>query len=79
MFTATATNAAYKHFADFVITLADGFAYIDYRLNNAFDWIGHLAIRFSSNSRTVASGNINAYVALFVAGMLILIILVVAG
>lgn len=75
-YTANITNYAYAHFASFAEALAEGVAYFDSELNNWFDWIGHLAILASDKSRRIAAGNISTYVAVFVAGVLLLVVVV---
>ncbi|MDE1855004.1 MAG: NADH-quinone oxidoreductase subunit L [Candidatus Micrarchaeota archaeon] len=78
VYTAVAINAAYAHVASFVEALAEGVAYVDARLNSAMDWIGHGMIRLSERMRMFASGSINAYVALFAIGVLVIVLVVVA-
>jgi NADH-quinone oxidoreductase subunit L len=77
VYTFNFTNYAYSHMTSFVEVLAEGFAYFDAELNNWFDWIGHLAMLASGESRRIAAGNINTYVAVFVVGVLLLIAAVV--
>ncbi len=78
VYTATVMNSAYNHIAYFVEALAEGFAYIDFKLNAAFDLFGHAVIGMSHGVRRISSGSINAYVALFALGTLVLVLVVVA-
>jgi len=76
VYTATAMNAAYGHVAAFVEALGDGFAYVDFMLGSALDWVGHGTVVLSGGIRRFASGSINAYVALFAIGMLVIVLAV---
>ncbi len=78
VYTATFINMSYRHFAEFVEAVADGVAYADSRLNSAFDWLGHFAVRLAEDMRVLASGSINAYAALFAIGVLFLVLVIVA-
>ena len=75
--TARLVNNTYNHFAAFVEALASGFAYLDAKLNGLFDWSGHVAVSAGNSARRIASGGINAYVAIFAVGVLVLIAAVV--
>lgn len=76
-YTARAVNAVYFHFAGFVEAIAEAMDYTDMKINGAFDWVGHFTIGIARGARRFASGSINAYVALFAIGMVVLVIVVV--
>lgn len=78
IYSAALMNAFYAHIAGFVEAIASAVAYADAKLDAVFDWLGHIAMRASGEMRLFASGSVNAYVALFAAGMVVLIIVVVA-
>ncbi len=79
VYTATIVNAAYTHIAGFVEAIAVAMEYLDIKLNSLFDWFGHVTIRAAGGARRFASGSINAYVALFAIGMLVLVIVMVTA
>ncbi|MGA3020886.1 MAG: proton-conducting transporter membrane subunit [Candidatus Micrarchaeales archaeon] len=66
------TNTAYGHIAAFAGALAGVFEYLDSRINDRFDSLGHLVMISGISSRRMATGRMNTYVVAFVVGLLIL-------
>ncbi len=78
VYSAVFLNATYNHVAEFVGVLGTGFAYFDLKLNELYDFTGHVVIRFSGVTSRLATGSINLYIALFAAGVLVLLLAVAA-
>jgi NADH-quinone oxidoreductase subunit L len=77
LYTAGITNAIYSHLAEFVIVLGEGIDYFDNAVNSAFDFLGHSFVRSGNAAKRATAGEINAYVVIFAAGMLLLILALV--
>ncbi len=75
--TSGAFNAAYALFAGFFYAFADGIYYMELYLNSLFDYIGALVDAFGNYTRRLATGELNVYVGLFVAGFALLLLLAV--
>ncbi len=74
--TAQFLNSGYRHIAGFAETLGDGAAFADSLLDELFDGFGHEVMRFSELPRRLAAGSVNGYVALFAAGVVVLVLVV---
>ncbi len=67
-------NAVYKYFCLMFIEIADGFYFLDLQINELFDRLGHAINRFGYYSSFAATGKLNYYVALFAAGLFVILV-----
>jgi NADH-quinone oxidoreductase subunit L len=74
VYTANMFNDIYAGATSAVYTLAGGAAVFDALISDFFDWIGHVALKTGVIARMMATGGINAYVLIFVFGLLVILI-----
>ncbi|VVB77482.1 F(420)H(2) dehydrogenase subunit L [uncultured archaeon] len=77
-YVADALNAAYAYATAFMMTLGEGIAYFDDALSDSLDKVGRFAADTGNVAKRLVHGEINIYIIIFAAGMLLLLSLAIA-